>query len=398
MALFSRTALPQNEAVMNFNWFRKNPFSKANPSEALLRSVMAAFWLAGWFFVGAADATDWHAVVLFILHAVFGLLWIQGVRDGTDISRVKAIIRVQTLIILFGLLIQPESFNILSPVVAMLAAMRLSRPQWITWALVLGAMNLASEMNLNGYPLGFSDGLVEVAIILAFATFSYSITRAQVAKLETQTVLADLREAHQRLQEYTDQVEDLAVAEERNRISRDLHDTLGHRLTVSIVQLEGAGRLVSDQPDKAVEMIETVRQQLDEGLREVRRTVSMLRAPSGADLSLPVALKQLADDFEQATQLAISVFVPDSLPTLPETHRLALYRATQEALTNIQRHAEATTASVRLTLFSTSLELRVQDDGRGMPVDTVSEGFGLRGMKERIEHLGGSVDVESTPD
>ncbi len=376
MALVDGAASPQNENVMHLSWFRKNPFAKADPSEALLRTVMAAFWFAGWFFVGAAGGAEWQAVVLFVLHAVFGLLLLRAVRDGAETSRVKSTIRIQTLIIMVGLLIRPESFNILSPVVAMLAAMRLSRPQWISWALVLGALNFASEMNQNGYPVGFADGLVEDAIILAFATFSYSLTRAQVAKLETQTVLTDLRTAHHRLQEYADRVEDLAVAEERNRISRDLHDTLGHRLTVSIVQLEGASRLVPDQQDRAIQMIETVRQQLDEGLREVRRTVSMLRAPAGADLSLPVALKRLAADFEQATQLPISVSVPDSSPPLAEAHRLALYRATQEALTNVQRHAEADTASVRLTFFSTSIVVRVQDDGRGIGEDSMTDGFG----------------------
>lgn len=114
-----------------------------------------------------------------------------------------------------------------------------------------------------------------------------TLLRADAARQETQQVLDELDDAHQQLQTYAAQVEELAVAEERNRLSREVHDTLGHRLTVLIVQLAGAERLVAKQPDRATEKIATVRQQLDEGLGELRRTVAMLRAPSETDLALP---------------------------------------------------------------------------------------------------------------
>ncbi len=142
-------------------------------------------------------------------------------------------------------------------------------------------------------------------------------------------------------------------------------------------------------------MVETVRQQLIEGLSELRRTVAMLRTPIATDLSLPKALHELAGDFEKATQLAIKVTVPDSLPPLPEAYRLALYRAAQEALTNIQRHAQASQASLTMDLSAEALTLRVEDNGVGLSDGADQQGFGLRGMRERITQLGGTVEMHS---
>ena len=181
----------------------------------------------------------------------------------------------------------------------------------------------------------------------------------------------------------------------RDRISRDLHDTLGHHLTVSIVQLEGAERLIATAPERASQMVNSARKQLRDGLSEVRRTVGVLRTPVSTDLSLPKALRELASDFEAATQLPIRVTVPDTLPPLPEAYRLALYRAAQEALTNVQRHAQANEASLTVELSAEGITLRVRDNGIGLPDGADQRGFGLRGMRERITQLGGSVEWRS---
>ena len=222
-----------------------------------------------------------------------------------------------------------------------------------------------------------------------------SYTVANRARLEAQELFCDLQAAHLQLQEYAAQVEELAVAQERDRLSRDLHDTLGHRLTVSIVQLEGAERLIAAAPERASQMVNSVRQQLNEGLSEVRRTVAMLRTPVTTDLSLPKALHELAIDFEKATQLPVRVTVPDSLPPLSEAYRLALYRVAQEALTNVQRHAQASQASLTMDLSAEALTLRVGDNGIGLPDGADQNGFGLRGMRERIIQLGGSIELRS---
>ena len=263
------------------------------------------------------------------------------------------------------------------------------------WTGFIVLLNLGIQYYEAGFPDGVRDGFINGLVIFGFAAFASSLLQANRARLEAQQLLSDLQAAHRQLQEYAAQVEELAVAQERNRLSRDLHDTLGHRLTVSIVQLEGAERLIAGAPERASKMVNSVRQQLNEGLREVRRTVGMLRTPVTTDLSLPKALHELAIDFEKATQLPIRVTVPDSLPPLPEAHRLAVYRAAQEALTNVQRHAQASQASLTIGLSAELLTLCVRDNGIGLPNEAEQQGFGLRGMRERIMQLGGSVELRS---
>lgn len=380
--------------------FKKDQQGNEDPSQAVLRTVMATFWLAGWFFIGPTSDEEWQRALMWVMHIAFGVLLIRALQHDASAQRVRRTLRAQTVIIIAGLLIQPENFSTLSPIVAMLAAMRMPRFWWVLWAITLGSINVVSTTYQIGYPDGTLDGLVQAAIIFAFATFAYSLDRAQLARAQTQSVLVDLREAHQRLQQYAQQVERLAIAEERGRISRDLHDTLGHRLTVSIVQLEGAGRLVTDQPERAAQMIETVREQLVEGLQDVRKTVSMLRTSTELESSFTDAIAELTEDFTRATRLPVTVIGGLHLPPLPETRRQALYLATQEALTNIQRHAHATKATITIDhdIATSETSVRIEDDGKGMTSESIANGFGLRGMRERIESLGGTVAIDSAID
>jgi signal transduction histidine kinase len=151
--------------------------------------------------------------------------------------------------------------------------------------------------------------------------------------------------------------------------------------------------LIPNDPERAAQMIATVHQQMREGLNELRRTVATLRTPLAVDLSLPKALLQLARDFEQATQLRIHVSAPDTLPPLPNRRRIALYRAAQEALTNVQRHAQAQTAWLTLQVTAQAATLIISDDGIGLPDDLEDNGFGLRGMRERAAQLGGEMQL-----
>lgn len=136
-------------------------------------------------------------------------------------------------------------------------------------------------------------------------------------------------------------VERMATHEERNRLAREMHDSLGHQLTVAAVQLEGAQRLIPKDPDRAAHIVETARAQVRDSLDDLRRTVAALRQPEQADIALPQAIRQLATLFEQATGLAVQCVMPNQLPDLPLAHRLTCYRAAQEGLTNVQRHAQA---------------------------------------------------------
>lgn len=262
---------------------------------------------------------------------------------------------------------------------------------WIAVYTVVTAMSFAVGINLG-------EGLVALflyGVLYAFiGAFAGTLARADAARRESQTLLEELQQAHRQLQEYALRAEEMAIVEERNRLAREMHDTLGHRLTVASVQLEGAQRLCPTDPERAATMVGTVRLQVREALNELRGTVATLRTPIEADLHLRSALKRLVDHYEQATGLTIHRVLPEELPELPDTHRLALYRAAQEALTNVQRHAGASQVWLMLNASDRAITLLVGDDGRGLTMRGEESGFGLRGLQERAVQLGGELYLE----
>ncbi|MBT3338203.1 MAG: sensor histidine kinase [Anaerolineae bacterium] len=231
-----------------------------------------------------------------------------------------------------------------------------------------------------------------------FGVFAASAARAEAARAESQTLLQDLREAHLKLQTYAAQAERLAVSEERNRLAREMHDTLGHRLTVAIVQLEGAERLVDEEPKRAQEMVATVKEQMRAALSELRSAVATLREPLQADLSLKSALKSLGENFQAATEIEVQMAFAHNIPELPNEYRVAIYRAAQESLTNVQRHAQAKHVRMSLMLIENEINLTLRDNGVGLPSNADKLGFGLRGIQERAAQLGGRMRLEANPE
>lgn len=247
-------------------------------------------------------------------------------------------------------------------------------------------------------------GLGTFAGFMFFGSATQSQLKAIDANEESQRLLGELQKAHQQLQEQASQAEELAATNERNRLAREVHDTLGHQLTVAAVQLEGAQKLIQRDPKRAEEMVSTVRGQVLEGLQELRKTVSTLRAPIEETLSLQSSLARLVDEFEQATQIHVTLQIPERFPKLPTTFRQTLYRAAQEALTNIQKHAQAKHVQIRINISEaesqrSELHMSIKDDGIGLSkadkATSPKVGFGLRGMNERVSQLNGTMSIRN---
>jgi two-component system sensor histidine kinase UhpB len=145
-------------------------------------------------------------------------------------------------------------------------------------------------------------------------------------------------------------------------------------------------------------MIGAGREQVREALRDLRQTVGRLREPIEVELPLPTALRRLAASFQDSTGLTIHLELPDALPDVTASQRLALYRAAQEGLTNVQRHAAARRVWLRLACSGDSIGLSVVDDGRGVAVDAPVGGYGLLGLRERASQLGGDVTITGRPE
>jgi signal transduction histidine kinase len=206
----------------------------------------------------------------------------------------------------------------------------------------------------------------------------------------------ELEEAHAQLQQYAKEIEELAITRERTRMAREIHDTLGHYLTIITIQLETISKLQRSDPARAHAEIEEARRVAAQCMQEVRTAVAALRPMGIANLDLKQALTQLGSEFRTAVpDTELTLDLETTLPAHSAELQLALYRAAQEALTNVRKHASAANVLLRLRYENENLELMVRDNGQRTPTADQSPqqsgGFGLIGLRERIELLGGQV-------
>jgi signal transduction histidine kinase len=203
--------------------------------------------------------------------------------------------------------------------------------------------------------------------------------------------------ANDRLQKYALKIEELATLQERNRIAREIHDSLGHTLTVFNFHLEAAMRLFRSNPSKAEELLLDVKQLGDSALQEVSQSVSSLRSDPLSGQSLPDAIANLVDKVRQATGV-IPYCKIDTQPDLPDRYKVAIYRIVQESLTNMCKYAAMTEASIRIEQTLRSIDVSIGDNGKGFDLDKNTTGFGLQGMRERVMLLSGQLEIIAAPD
>jgi signal transduction histidine kinase len=235
----------------------------------------------------------------------------------------------------------------------------------------------------------------------AFVAFAVSFRRSLQAQAESQQLLAELSGAQGRLR-------DMAVMEERQRLAREMHDAVGHRLTAAAVLLEGAGRLIPTDPVRATRMVETSRAQVRQGLDELRAAVSALRTDLPASQSLAEVLGALVDVFAQGASARVTLDLPPGLAEPDPDRKLVIIRTAQEALTNVQKHAAATSVELALRLDGNAYVLTCRDNGRGIPSGPTTaapsagsapagNGFGLGNLRSRAAPFGGRVELEQAP-
>ena len=303
------------------------------------------------------------------------------------------IVTTLTTTSLYFLDVQPGLFLVIFFVISAQAMMILPRPWGSIWIIVLAAISTLSFIAQEGIQGALLLMLIYSSGYLFFGIFGRALMDSNIAKERSEQLYEELQITHAQLQESIQRVEELAVTQERNRLAREMHDSIGHRLTVSAVQLEGAQKLVSKEPDKAAEMIGTVRQQVREALAELRQTVTALRQPIEIDLPINQSLERLVNSFEAITDLDIQLTISE-IPPLSDQYRHIIYRTVQEGLTNIERHANASLAWIYLTISLNEICLIISDNGKGFPADPADNGYGLRGITERVFLAGGRCDFE----
>ncbi len=322
-------------------------------------------------------------VVIGGLPIVAGRLWVPTLPLG-PMSNVEGLTLRLLPILFIGLVIAAWQYS--WPVIALFAVSTAG----LEIALVLvQPMDNATAVNA----VIFVTLVRSVSFVVVGYFVNYLVGRLQAQQEE-------LTQANGRLQDYANAVEQLTVSRERNRLARELHDTLAHTLSGLSVQLETAKAYREVNPETTFDLLEQSLSATRSGLDETRRALKALRASSLEDLGLRLALKQLAEDAAERGKLELTLVLPDQTPFLTAEVEQVIYRIAQEAIENVVRHAQAQNLSVYLAVLEREILLRVEDDGRGInPTGIEQMGhYGIKGMHERAQLAGGSLTINSQPD
>lgn len=233
--------------------------------------------------------------------------------------------------------------------------------------------------------------------VLLFVVFLVLLFTGQKAEnTRVQQLNAQLQESYRQLQDYADKTEHMAELRERNRLAREIHDTLGHTLTGIIMTTDASLVLMDAAPDQAKQQLRLANQTAREGLNDVRRSIKALRPDALESRNLDEALENTIEKFCLTTAAKVDYTqAAGELDFAPDEEE-AVYRVIQESLTNAVRHGKARNIQVRLDRTGDELTITVTDDGAGMPPGR-PEGFGLRHMRERLELLHGSLTYGNRP-
>ena len=262
----------------------------------------------------------------------------------------------------------------------------------------IAGLNLGVIWSLTGPGAPPFLGLIIVTLIqtVIFLAVGFSISylmnrlKGQQQSLETANI---------HLTHYASTLEHLATSRERNRLARELHDTLAHTLSGLSVQLETVKAYWDVDQQTARSILDKSLAAAHSGLEETRRALEALRASPLDDLGLALATRNMVEGAAARANLTLDLSIMDKLPALSPDVEQCIYRVAQEAVTNVVNHANAKNLTVKLEFIEEKMSLIVRDDGIGFGIEKNSKTshFGLTGMRERAQLIGGDLTIISKP-
>ena len=234
-------------------------------------------------------------------------------------------------------------------------------------------------------------GLASFNLILFVFYLTLLIRQNHQEKQRIASLNAQLEEANTRLRAYAIEAESMAETRERNRLAREIHDTLGHALTGIAAGLDATALLVDLAPDKAKEQLVKIKETALRGLKDVRRSVKKLRPDDLEHLPLRQAIENMVEEFASSTGMKIDFEVLQWPERLRPDQEEVLYRVVQEGMTNARRHGHAKHLEITISAKRGVIYLLLADDGEGADIAELEKGFGLRHMQERLALLHGKL-------
>ena len=239
--------------------------------------------------------------------------------------------------------------------------------------------------------IAIHHGLTSINLILFVFYLTLLVRQNHQEKQRIASLNAQLEEANTRLRAYAIEAESMAETRERNRLAREIHDTLGHSLTGIAAGLDATNILMDIAPDKAKEQLVKIKEIALRGLKDVRRSVKKLRPDDLEHLTLRQAIEHMIAEFADSTDMKIQFDVLQWPERLRPDQEEVLYRIVQEGMTNASRHGHARHLNITIGARRGIVYLLLADDGCGTDITKLEKGFGLRHMQERLALLHGRL-------
>lgn len=362
-----------------------------------IATVVSYLMIVAVSLLGITEYPEKRSQSIPILAIFFLLLIVQPLLPPNRKTLSVIYISVQVLLVvaLYSIIPQADYWAILL-IPTIIYAMRV-------FSLEVGLLWVASFIIIVGFIIidrhGFGVALVYSTAYLFFASYAYLMEKTEKAQAESQQLLLELQESNQKLTELASNAEELAIIKERNRLARELHDSVTQSLYSLTLLAAGWRRLAAkgklDSVEDSFSEIEDVAQQ---ALKEMRLLIYELRPLALENEGLQGALHHRLSAVEKRAGVEARLVMDNVLNLAPEVEE-ALYAIAIEALNNALKHASATIVTVKLHSSDSLIRMEVIDNGCGFdPLKAEkSRGMGLKSLRERVEHMNGKLEIISSP-
>lgn len=245
------------------------------------------------------------------------------------------------------------------------------------------------------------EGFINLVIMFIFIILLNYISRLYSTKNEAQKLYDKLKmseekliEVNSQLEEYLTSIEELTVLKERNRISREIHDSVGHSLSTAMIQLSAMESIANKEGSMLRDMARNLREFINESFQDVKKAVSELKSDDYDNYRGIIRIQDLCKNFEKMSGVEVNITLSKGDWTLSTKQSSHLYRITQEVLSNALRHGKSSKVKVIINFIENEVVISFKDNGIG--TDIIKEsGFGLKNIRERVEEIGGTIDMNS---
>jgi signal transduction histidine kinase len=390
-------SMPRDENSMKP---RPKPFTSAGRIRLLLVLMVIVGYVVNFIFISVQDGRRLTPAELF-WGISFGVVYLLlGLKANVIFDRLPAgwaeagFFSVQCALLLgIGLVLTTEGTWLIGvPLVGFAVEQLAPRQRWAVYVALCASLVLPLGLRHSNWASTLLSSVTVGTAIVFVAVFAQMRLNEQQARERAEQLMAELEKANVQLAAYATQAEELAMTQERNRLAREIHDNLGHTLTIVNVQIEAARVVMESDPGRALDAMNKAQDLVQKGLTGVRESVAALRESPVSNRSLGEAIASLVKE-TQSSGIITEFEVSGDTKALEHKVALALYRAAQEGLTNVRRHARASRVDVRLEFQPGKVRLEIMDNGVGA-VET-NGGFGLLGIRERMQLLGGTLEIQT---